>query len=297
MKAAAAIVLLLAPPARAAFQETPTSIKAEAMGGAFAGLADDASALLVNPAGLAVLARPEAAMMYGTPLAGIEGLELRKGYGAIGVPLGGGAAAALGGTFFQAAGLLSEYQGLAGAGMRLGDKFAAGAALTYLHHSYDIGKDPAHAREPVFAGGLSRGALGADIGALAFVAPNVRFGASVRNINEPDVGLSQLDRVPREVRFGGLLRTRWASLLADIKQRGGSRSREGGSTWHIGAQIPIRVLALRIGANNAALTAGLGVELGFARLDYAFHLLRRVEASNNGAQIAAVSFPLGAGWP
>src|SRR5271155_544728 len=85
---AAALALLACPrAARASFQDTPLSVKAEAMGGAFVAAADDATAVMINPAGLPNLDRPEADMMYGKLLAGLDGVNVSQGYLALGLPV------------------------------------------------------------------------------------------------------------------------------------------------------------------------------------------------------------------
>ena len=80
--------ILLAGRAWASFQNTPFSIKAEGLGGAFVGIADDPTAVFINPAGLVNLRYPEVALMYGKPFAGLEGIDLSEGYTALAFPIG-----------------------------------------------------------------------------------------------------------------------------------------------------------------------------------------------------------------
>ncbi|MBI5239358.1 MAG: PorV/PorQ family protein [Elusimicrobia bacterium] len=86
--------LLLAPPgsfargsadkgtSAAAFLKLGAGARASAMGGAFAGVADDAAAAYYNPAGLAFLKRPEATGMHESRYAG-----LAYDYATVAVPL------------------------------------------------------------------------------------------------------------------------------------------------------------------------------------------------------------------
>lgn len=278
------------------FQSTPVSIKAEAMGGAFVGMADDSSSLFLNPAGLSTLNRPELSMMYGSPIYGLEGLNLSQGYAAMGLPINRMFSMGLGGTLFKASGILSEYQAVAGVSARLGSRIAVGANATYLYHSYDIGKDPFYAQESVFANGISKGAVGVDLGVLAFITKNIQIGLSARHMNSPDIGLRDEDPVPREIRMGTLFRTRFANLLFDLEQRNnglgiGSNSQD--TTWRAGVEVPMRALALRLGANSNAFTAGLGVQIGPFGLDYAFAMFNDLKVSNYGTQLLSMSFKFG----
>ncbi|HEX4046465.1 MAG TPA: hypothetical protein VH309_01450, partial [Elusimicrobiota bacterium] len=61
---AAALAVLLAAPARAAFLDLGAGARAPGMGDAFTALADDAYAIHYNPAGLAQLDRPQFSAAY-----------------------------------------------------------------------------------------------------------------------------------------------------------------------------------------------------------------------------------------
>lgn len=270
------------------------------MGGAFVGLADDASTLFLNPAGLSNLQRPELSMMYGSPLYGLQELSLSEGYASFALPINRMFSMGLGGTLFKAAGILSEYQGVAGLSARLGSRVSLGANATYLYHSYDIGKDPFYSNEPVFANGISKGAVGVDAGVLAYLNRYLQIGLSVRNLNMPDVGLRDEDPVARSITMGTLFRTRYANLLFDLEQRNnglGAGSNSQDTTWRVGAEVPIKAFSLRAGANSNALTAGLGVQFGSFGLDYAFALLNNIKVSNYGTQLLSVSFKFGEAKP
>ncbi|MBI4423352.1 MAG: hypothetical protein HY554_06475 [Elusimicrobia bacterium] len=282
-------------PASAGFQNTPSSVKAEALGGAFMGISGDPNCVFLNPAGLADLESAELSLMYGKPLAGVQGLDLAQGYAALGLPLSEKASLGLGNTLFRAAGLLSEYQATAGLGAFLSPKVAAGIGASYLYHRYEIGGDPAYSGQPAFSNGLSKGAVGLHLGVLALVSPRLQLGLSARNLNTPDVGLKERDPVPRELRIGTLYRSRFASLLLELEQRddglGSSASRKNAPK--AGVEVPLKGAALRLGVNRNAVTAGVGLRLGAFALDYAFGLITRLETSNYGNQSVAVSYRLG----
>ncbi|MFA6435449.1 MAG: conjugal transfer protein TraF [Elusimicrobiales bacterium] len=284
-------------PSRAGFQDTPVSVKAEAMGGAFVAMSGDAGAAWINPAGLASLRYSEFAMMYGKPLAGLEGIDLNQGYLAFGTRLSKRWAAAMNTSIYQAAGLFSEYQAGFSGSFRINPKLAVGAGVSYLYHKYDIAGDPAYSSLPVFADGSSRGAAGINLGVIAFLNREFQIGASVRNLNRPDVGLQEYDPVAREIRIGGMYRMLYARVQAELEESddglGTRYSRT--DTWKLGVEIPVNSMSFRAGVNSNAFTAGLGVTSGDFVVDYAFVVSRAVEATNYGSQFLALSYRIGAG--
>lgn len=290
-------LLLLASQASAGFQSTPASVKAEAMGGAFAAMSGETSAAFLNPAGLDGVSKAEAAMMYGKPFAGLEGVNLNQGYLAFGKRLNNNLVLSLNTSLYQAAGMFREYQaGLSGS-LRLTPGLALGAGACYLYHKYDISSDPAYSALPVFADGNSRGAVGVNLGALATLNSKFRLGASVRNINKPDVGLQEYDPVPREIRVGGLYSAGHGSFQFELYESddglGSSYSRS--YLWRLGAEFSLDDLALRAGINTNAFTAGVGVKFGSFIMDYALVVQRAMGASNSGSQYLALSCKIGAG--
>ena len=277
--------------AQAAFESASTSIKAEALGGAFVALGDDSTTLFVNPAGLARLEQAEASMMYSKPLAGLDGINLSSGHLAAAVPINSQWGLGAGLTTFRAAGLLSEYQATVGGAWRGVSWLSVGAAVSYLRHSYELSSDPAYAGEDVFAGGNAKGAMSAHMGLLAEPAPNWQAGFSVRNLNEPDVGLRYNDPVQREIRLGSLYRFSRVNFLAEVERDDSAAGAT--NVWKLGVEIPVRAVSLRAGVNSNAFTLGAGIRLGAFGVDYAFSLLRDLTASNYGNQLLALSYRFG----
>ncbi|MBI4387135.1 MAG: hypothetical protein HY551_07115 [Elusimicrobia bacterium] len=280
-------------PAAASFQNMPSSIKAEGMGGAFVGMADDSTALFVNPAGLTNLERPEMSMMYGKPLYGIEGVNLSNGYATLGVPLNRRFALGFGAMMFNAAGIISEYEWSGGASYLITPRVALGATASYLYHKYDVSSDPAYSNSGIFQNGDSAGAMSFGVGLMAFASRNLQFGISGRNLNAPNVSVSGgEDKVARTISVGSMYRTSYANVQAELEQRNNFTT-GAQNTWKLGVEIPLKMLALRAGLNTNAVTAGFGVALGNLRLDYAFSMLNQLEASQMGNQMLAVSYGMG----
>ena len=286
------MLLALASSGHASFQDMPQSIKASAMGGAFVALADDPSAVFINPAGLINLQAPEISFMYGKPLAGLDGVDLSQGYSAIGLPVGKRLALGLRADMFRATGLLSEYQIGGGLSALLMPKLAIGVGAAYLYHSYDIARDPAYAGSGVFANRTSKGAVGVNLGLLGFITHQLQLGASISNLNRPDVGLESADPVAREIRLGGLYKMRFLRILGEVSQASDGQG-VSQNNWRMGIEIPIYAVALRTGANNTGLTAGMGLRFGPFGLDYAFGMMSNISASNSGNQMVAISYKIG----
>jgi len=289
VKAIIALAVLFLPGAAwASFQDIPKSVKAEALGGAFVALADDPSSSFINPAGLVNMHSLQGSLMYGKPLYGVNDLDISEGYMALGLPLGNRAAAGLQADIYKAVGLVSEYQLGGGFGLLATPKLAVGCTASYLYHNYDIGHDPAYSGQSVFASGTSKGAVGVHLGVLMFLTPKLQFGASAINLNKPDIGLVVPDIVPRELKFGALYRLPYAELLAEVEQRDDTATKT--NNWKLGVEVPLPRVALRAGVNDHALTAGFGLQLGSFGVDYAFHMLKTVSASNSGSQFLSVSY-------
>lgn len=292
---AAAVAAAAHEPAAASFQNMPSSIKAEGMGGAFVGMADDSTALFVNPAGLTNLERPEMSLMYGKPLYGLEGVNLSNGYATLGIPLNRRFALGFGAMTFNAAGIISEYEWSGGASYLITPRVALGATASYLYHKYDVSSDPAYSNSGIFQNGDSAGAMSFGMGLMAFVSRNLQFGVSGKNLNGPNVSVTGgQDKVARTITVGSMYHTRFANLLAEVEQRDNFVT-GADNTWKAGFDVPVKILSLRAGANKSAVTAGFGLALGNLRLDYAFSMLNQLEASQMGNQMLALSYQLGGG--
>ncbi|MBI4051152.1 MAG: type IX secretion system membrane protein PorP/SprF, partial [Elusimicrobia bacterium] len=271
------------------FQDSSLSVKAKGLGGAFVGVADDSSALFINPAGMTQMRSPEASFMFGKPLLGLPQVSLGEGYIALAVPVGSEAAMGLGANTFFASGFLQEYQGVLGGAYRLFPSISIGVNATYLYHTYTIGKDPLFSDDPIFRNGISKGAVGIDAGLLVSPHPDFNLGFSVRHLNRPDVGLVFEDKVPMEMRVGGQVKMSRFSISGEVLRRGYVADLDTTTTWHLGLEVPYRILSFRGGVNSNEVAAGLGLAFGFLRIDYSFGLLNELRSDNSGSHRIALS--------
>jgi tetratricopeptide (TPR) repeat protein len=282
---ALAMGVVLAPLAGAADDGGTRSIfasgagpRALAMGGAFTGVADDASAILWNPAGLGRLQRMEIQAAHTEYAAtgasedyaafalpdwrwGAIGISLRH-FGVDGIERRDDRNLLLDGDLSD-----SETEIALGFGRSLSDVLGIGGAIKLQRQSL---------------AGFSGGGFGADLGVLLRPSGLVRspwawvdrvtFGLSVRNIIQPSIRLDQETvRDPAVTRTGIAyelpLRAGKGALIAlDFEKSAGIATR-----LHAGVDVAIHpLLRLRWGMNRGTLTAGTAVLWRDFALDYTF---------------------------
>lgn len=252
--------------------------RALGMGGAFTGVADDASAILWNPAGLGRLQRMEAQAVH-TEYASLGSSEDYLSFalpdwrwGAMGISL----------RHFGVDGIErrdernllldsdlsdAETEITLGFGRSISDVLGIGAAVKLQRQSL---------------AGFSGGGFGADLGVLlrpsALIgsrwawADRVTFGLSVRNVIQPSIRLDQETvRDPAVTRTGlayelPLRAGRGALLALDFEKSAGVAPR-----LHAGVDVQVHpLLRLRWGMNRGTLTAGTAVLWRDFSLDYTF---------------------------
>lgn len=272
-----AALLGLAAPAGAAgggapfaFLSLDGNARPAALGGAYAALAADASALLYNPAGLGELEGHEAALMHQEHFSGLTqqygGLALKPGFGFQFQTLGYGRTQRTtlsnpSGTGLGEFGMRDLAVG-AGWGRRVGKGLSLGLGLKYLR-----------AEVAEFTGT----AFAADLGALWRPAalPALSLGLAAQNLGPQVRFSSAAEDLPLNVKAGAAWRARgWgreALLALDVDQ-----PRHGGARLGVGLEAkPLKAFALRLGfdgRNDAGpgLTAGLGAGGEGLWADYAF---------------------------
>ena len=294
----AALLLLLVPPSvRASFQAAPESPRTVSLARASAVFPNEAASLFLNSAGLAALKSGEVSFMYDKGHAGMAGVGLSRGYVAAAYPL---SFATLGVGFgtFRASGLKDERTIALGAARSLGERFEAGVTLKHLSHGYALGSDPRDTRDPVFRAGTSKSAVAFDAGLTALLHGPLKGGVALRNLNQPDVGLTTEDRVPREVAAG---------LGLDFPERSfrlvGEAALRDEEFGHDEDRVLVSVglekglgerFTMRFGASQLELTGGFGVRFGRARFDYGLVLIRNLLADSMGSHRIGVSLEFGA---
>jgi hypothetical protein len=264
-----------APPVRASFEAERPGARSAGMAGAFSAVADDADALLVNPAGLALVSLSTLSLGYGRLLTGLDDGTLGENRIAYLQPmaeLGGG------GLAWRRHGLVDVYTEdtfTLGCGFWLDaqKKLLAGAAVKLLRVAY---QDPdSLAGNDYFNSGAAAAGFAADAGLLARVGEGFTAGLSLANLGQPDLSLQHGGAVvPWQVR-GGLAYTNddWLAAADYLRRANEQRIAAGGEAWWFQRLLGTRAgLALADGATE--ITAGLSAAWLLSdwrlQLDYAF---------------------------
>jgi tetratricopeptide repeat protein len=261
--AAAAITILfsaLAAPTRAGISEqVPVGPRAIAMGGAFSSLADDATALFWNPAGLPWIEQQE---ITGTH-ANLFGSGIKDDYLAFVLPLTPSHAVAVDwyhSGFEDPELKFGENRIDVAYGWRFGSLFSVGGGAKYLTRGTDL--DGSTVR--------SGSGLGLDLGGIASPYRGLRLGLMVQDLFNTSIRYDQGGTVVaflRNVRLAASYALHHDAVVAiDIDDR-----------WHVGAEWrPLEIVALRAGfeddrkgSEGVTYTAGAGFKASLFRVDYA----------------------------
>jgi len=264
---ACALALGLASPACAWFESSPVGARALGLGESFVSVADDASALYWNPAGLVQLRRHEVFLSY-ERRADLEGLQ--SNFAAVIVHSGAGSL----GLGWQHTGLeetIGEdlvYLSLARTAVRrsLGAFVSAAATLKVAH----LGLEPGGFANVAGLRG-SATALTADVGFLLSPIPNVTAGGIVRNLGRPQFDLftgGERTTLENETEWGVSLRWREDGWLCLSRvQHPGSAA----TTTKLGVEVRFAAgLVVQAGMRRDAVTGGVGVGWKTWQLDSAF---------------------------
>jgi tetratricopeptide (TPR) repeat protein len=249
-----------------------TGVRAVALGGAYAALASDASAMAWNPGGLGLVSRRE--FQAGRFQYGYDAHEeylafalpswrwggLGVSYRSFGV---GGIEQRDDRNTLLASDLTSTESELAiGFGRSLGGAWSVGGAAKIQSQNVagasgsGLGLDAGMTVQPLLAAGV----------AVPW-ADRVSFGLAVRNLIEPSIRLDEASVPdPSVVRTGLAYRSRWTATALEIEHPHGV-----GTRVRFGTEFtPHPMLSLRGGWNGRGSVFGAGVRWQSLALDYAF---------------------------
>lgn len=273
------LIMLAASPALAAwtagnYLKFGIGARALGMGNSFVAVADDATAIYWNPAGLTLGAGHEAFLSYadrfGLGIADQSGgvalrwrERFRVGFAIVRSSVDGIKRTSLGhedendrpvieGTFGDA-----QMAMFFSAAFRIHEVFSFGVSTKLLSH--ELARQTAHG-------------FGVDIGWLLHPMDILSFGMNAQNINRPrmewNTGSGHFDRVPANFKFGGAITLLPSKLrissdlnIPDFGDLNLNSGLEYSPTGHF---------TLRGGLARSELATGASFELETARLDYAF---------------------------
>lgn len=285
---------------QAAFKMQPQSVKAVSLGKAFMANGNESSVVFMNPAGIADIGSSELSFIYAKPFAGLGDINLGLGCLAFTVPSKIGNFGAGVGTFV-AADLKQERTIVLGYAKSLtvfDRELNIGISGKHFYHNYMIGSDPMATRDPIFAKGTSKSAIGLDAGLTFSISRPLKLGVAVRNINQPNIGLMTSDKLARELQAGIALDIPNIGLMvnSDLFYRAPElKNSKNDILSLIGLEKGLYSdkVMLRLGGNKLEYAGGVGIRLGNFRFDYAVVLNRNLKDDNAGTHQVGVSFKLG----
>ena len=264
--AAAGLWLGLAAPAHAVFDDLELSPRARALGGAYAGLSGDASAIFYNPAGLAT----------------VEGREVRGAYFQpfdLGFHRANGLAFASSfrdwGTFAVGySDYRAEWEGTVlsiertftfGHGLMLMEDISSSLAFGYNVNLYNLDY-PTPSVSGFDLG--SQTTLGIDIGFLASLRERTTAGVFAKNLNNPTMGNPVEDDLPQRV-SGGIAYRPYDGVVTVVeaeKELGHDVQFHGGVEFRV-----VDPLSLRFGVQTKPnlFDVGVGLEWRNIQVDLA----------------------------
>jgi len=259
---------MFAPPADAGFVSMEEGARATAMGGAFVAVADDATGIFWNPAGLA---HTEGLKLTGmrTRLFAVDGLS--EDCLAIGYSGWRSSGFGFGWSRSGVEDVYNEDTFVMGAGRRIfGNNLALGAAVRI----YRV-EAPGYAyyNDPNFE--ESDNGYAVDVG-LLYRSRQWSVACVVRNVGEPELKListsEETDPIAREIRLGGAYVIRDVMLItgevrfpSEVPDYYKSKT-----SYYLGTEIWFfDTFALRTGLNRGRATAGLGLKVEQLSVDAA----------------------------
>ncbi len=252
--------------------------RALALGGAYGSVSGDPTALYWNPAGLAGLERTSVAAAH----TNLIGMGFHEQFGSLALPTWRLGTFALSlrrygvdgieerddrGTLLADDLRNTESELAFGYGRAIGPAWQVGAALKMQRQEL--------AGQSASGLGLDAGIIvrpGLALGGTSHWAQNLNLGLTFRNIIEPAIRLETEEvRDPSAIRLGGSYAVPLGTQLQALFTVDIEKTKEMDSRLHAGAEVAfLDLIALRVGANNGTLAAGLGATYRNLTLNYAF---------------------------
>ncbi|OGR94516.1 MAG: hypothetical protein A2016_05950 [Elusimicrobia bacterium GWF2_62_30] len=317
-----AALLLFAAPARAAFDDLGAGARAPGMGNAFTAVADDVYAIYYNPAGLALLQRPEFAAAHTQHLTGLsDGSGLSTSFLGYAQPLAKnngtlGAAIqnfSIDGGFYNERAICLSYGRAAPAVLGLEDLYW-GVNVKNLRRSFGSLPEASNAyngltatgvSDPVLSGRSSVSAFDADLGLLYRLTENYTAGLELAHLPRPNVAFAagQTDRLPLQTKLGFGYRNLLSNITAQyetLRSPAGTQDHlltlalERWLPWLLVGNVGARA-ALSVGSREFRMaTAGFSYRSGHVSVDYGFSMPINTIAETGGSHRLSFSLLFGA---
>lgn len=319
MKRALCLIAVFFPAtALANLDDSGTGARAPGMANAFVAVADEASALQYNPAGLVQLNGVNIAMQHARLLPGLsDSSSISSNYIGGAVPLKGARWGVVGLSYrgFRGSNYFDDREisiGYAGEIPGRLDGLSLGFAIKQFHREYqpdmytknalnDAGNGTGR-EDPLFAHhGYSNDKVGFDAGALWRYGDDDQWslGALVRNLNQADMSMGgDGDTGPLGIRVGLAYRPRWGAVTAEV---GRTKRLASGPDQDSAIGAERNVMLKNVGAlgvrgglaqgsrHYRVVTAGVSFQMATVRIDYAFGFPIGKLSTGSGEQRIALS--------
>ena len=310
---AAALVLFACVPAFASFEPLPVGGRAAGMSEAYSAIVDDVFSLYYNPAGVMQVTRPEIGTYYSQLYPGLtDSSKISRTFLGYAQPFGkNGRLGGIGASYMalQLSGLYKEEAFGLTYGREHDHRLNYGMSLKMLRRT--IGSDPYSdnaidpatgasfgAPDPVLAKGRSTSAIGLDLGAQYRLTQAYALGVAARNINSPNLGIADTDKVPAVLALAIARRLRMGSLDLEATQWKAAKNNIkvslGGEKWFKNG------FGLRAGGSSAAggaqdLSFGASFKMDSFQFDYA--MIYPLQGISGTLGVQQVSFTARFGKP
>jgi len=300
------------PPALAQFEDLGVGARGIGMGNAFIGLADDGYSIYYNPAGLGRIDWKELVLDYGKLYWGLDdNSNLGQSFVGYAQSLNRMGTLGVGWLNFALTRYYREDTFMLAYGKRIshsqgGSSLAAGLNLKVLYKGFEktiytenaINLDTSErkgGRDPVFENGYSHTGFSTSLGLLYDLGRHHSFGLTLNDINQPNMGLADKDKVALATKLGYAYRARNFNMTSDLtfKRRDITIS-AGGEKWFMGKTIALRG-GLGIGTREYS-SLSLGASYRYSRLfqfDYSFVYPLRGISSFSGSHRFSLTLRFG----
>lgn len=260
-------------PLQAAFEQIGAGARALGMGNAFSAMADDATAIHYNAAGLAQLRLGEVTAGYGKLYSGLKD-DSAIGHGFVGAaqPLAKGRYGTLGAgwlSFSLSGAYREDTLSLSYGKESFIDGLMLGGSAKILKRTF--GSDPYTQADPLFQRyGQDTSNYAFDFGVLYRPSASYSFALSAKDINQPDIALAGGEKLPLEIRTGFGYHQRHFAFDAEVSKKDKDVNVSMGLEKTLASVIALRAGVTVGSRNKREIGTGMGYRGRHFGLDYAF---------------------------
>ncbi len=303
------------PSAFAQFEDLGVGARGIGMGNAFIGLADDGYSIYYNPAGLGRIEWKELVLDYGKLYWGLDD-NSNLGQSFVGYVQSLNRLGTLGvgwlnfaltryyreDTFMLAYGkrISHSKRGSLSAGLNLKLLYKGFEKTIYTEDAINLDTTQRKGgRDPVFENGYSRTGFSADLGLLYDMGKHHSFALTLNDINQPNMGLADKDRIALATKLGYAYRSTNFNMTSDLTFKSRDITISAGTEkWFMGKTLAVRG-GLGIGEREYA-SLSLGASYRYSRLfqfDYSFVYPLRGISSFSGSHRFSLTLRFGVKGP